>query len=83
MKKACTHSTVETLHYGQTREHMKCPDNKEVFPFQRLFSVPLYVAGTTGRVLIRETEVLKLIERFHCTWTPQDKPISIDTCSPP
>ena len=56
-------STVEPLYYGHLLDHMKCLIKEDVSLFQRLLSTLLYVAGTTGSVLIRE---VSLIERFHC-----------------
>ena len=67
---------------------------KEVSLFQRLFSTLLYVAATTGSVLIREVSLTirgqareelvseaSLIARFHCTHTHSVILISICTHS--
>ena len=57
---------LEYLYYGHSRDPMKCPDYRGV-----LISKVLYVAGTTGSVLIREAYLIRrsLVERFHYMYT--------------
>ena len=60
-----------TVYYGHPQDHVKCPDWRGVLISEVVlqhFSSCMYIAWTTGSVLIREVSLIwrSLIERFHC-----------------